>query len=164
MNTISTIMETGAVTYTQTVSLGCVLVIAYVGAYFVSWLSGWVWRWIDDIPSGVFVHHPLLMLNLRVFNTGKLEYDCDGDWKQKGVSWLDSELKGCAPPVCTFIYPGALLFLLLPITTLLVVNNLTVVGVVALAVGTIWLARTARRTQKTLKSPMEDLAVHKKTK
>jgi len=165
MNTISTIIETGTVTYTQAVSLGCVLVVAYVGTYFVSWLSGMAWRWIDDIPSEVFVHHPLLMLNLKIFKIGKLKYDGGCNWMQtKARYWGDSKHKGTMVAACTFIWPGALLLLFLPLTTLLAVNNLVVVGVAALAVGTIWLARTARRTHKTLKSHMEDLAVHKKTK
>lgn len=164
MNTITTIIETGTVTYDQAVTVGCLFATVYAGAYFVSWLSGQVWCWIDDISANVFVHHPLLMLNLKVFNIGKLEYDTCMHWKQMGVSWGNSDYKGTMLPACTFLWPGALLFLLLPLTTLLVVNNLAVVGVAVLAVGTIWLARTARRTQKTLKSHMEDLAVHKKTK
>lgn len=150
----------------QSLVAGGVCAGAYAAAYFTSWLGGYVWRWIDDTPKETFINHPVLKGTSKFMGFDSLEYlTTEGTWvgykhSKEGVrvhkdsSYLSAFL--------LFGGEGVIFFFLLPIILWLILNYTGVFATLIVGFGGVYLARSARRTQKTLKAHMEDIQAHKK--
>lgn len=142
----------------QSLVAGGVCAGAYAAAYFTSWLGGRVWRWIDDTPKETFINHPVLKGTSKVMGYNSLKYSV-------GVGTWESYTRHSYSPAFTwFGGAGLIFFSLLPIFLWLILNYTGVFATLLVGFGGVYLARSARRTQKKLKAHMEDIQAHKKAR
>lgn len=147
----------------QSLVAGMVCAGAYTAAYFTSWLGGVVWRCVINPPSNTFINHPVLKMTSKLFGVDRFKYHI-GKGTYVSYSKKGDPYESYVPACCIFSFIGILLLSLLPILLWLLINFTTPLISIAGICGGIYLARSARRTQKTLKAHMEDIQAHKKTR